>query len=140
MIRKFKEDDLDQVMEIWLNTNVQAHEFIPQEYWTSNFDMVKSVLPEAEIYVYEVNDKIQAFVGIDKGYIAGIFVSSEVQSKGVGKLLLEKCKDHYQTLSLSVYEKNSRAYGFYLREGFKVIKKQLDSNTNEAEYYMIWSK
>jgi putative acetyltransferase len=92
MIRKFETKDLLEVMELWLSTNILAHDFISRDYWVENFDMVKDILPDAEIYVYEIDDKIKAFIGIDKGYIAGIFVSNEMQSKGIGKQLLEKAK------------------------------------------------
>ncbi|MDF2878563.1 MAG: acetyltransferase [Clostridia bacterium] len=53
MIRKFETKDLLQVMEIWLDTNTQAHDFISEDYWKNNFDFVKSMLPDADIYVYE---------------------------------------------------------------------------------------
>lgn len=33
MIRKLRQSDLDRVMEIWLNGNIKAHYFVPQEYW-----------------------------------------------------------------------------------------------------------
>ena len=32
MIRKFKTDDLEQVMELWLAKNISAHDFIPAKY------------------------------------------------------------------------------------------------------------
>lgn len=57
-------------------------------------------------------------MGIDSGYIAGIFVSNEMQSIGIGKLLLEKCKQFYDNLSLSVYKKNYRVAKFYAKEAF----------------------
>jgi putative acetyltransferase len=140
MIRTFKQEDLPNVMEIWLNTNVQAHSFIAREYWTDNFHMVKGMLPNAEVYVYEADNKIEAFVGVDNGYIAGIFVSAEMQSKGIGKLLLGKCKELYSALSLSVYKRNSKALRFYMREGFAFDRHQLDENTGEVAYLMIWRK
>lgn len=140
MIRKFNIEDLENVMLIWLNTNIRAHHFIEKEYWTSNFDMVKNILPKAEIYVYEIHNKIEAFVGIDNGYIAGIFVSEKMQSKGIGKLLLDKCKQIYTYLSLCVYEKNNRAVQFYIREGFTIDKNQTDKNTGEIEYLMAWTR
>ena len=53
MIRKYVDSDIDAVMQIWLNTNIQAHGFISPDYWKNNFDVVKEMLPLAEIYVYE---------------------------------------------------------------------------------------
>ena len=133
-------EDLERVMELWLNTNIQAHNFILKEYWISNFDMVKTILPKAEIYVYEIQNKIEAFVGIDSGYIAGIFVSNEMQSIGIGKLLIEKCKQFYDNLSLRKKKKNYRAAKFYAKEGFSIAKEQVDENTGEIEYVMTWKK
>lgn len=138
MIRKFRTEDLTRVMNIWLNTNMQAHSFISPEYWQSNYDLVNSILPEAEIYVYESQGIIEGFMGMDKGLIAGIFVSDHKQSQGIGKQLLNKSKELYPTLRLSVYAKNTKAYRFYLREGFVIGKMQVDDNTGETEYQMIW--
>lgn len=138
MIRKFENKDLEEIMKIWLNVNIQAHDFIPEDYWKDNFDSVKSMLPDAEIYVYESEGKIKAFAGIDNGYIAGIFVSNEMQSNGVGKQLLDKTKELYPNLSLTVYKKNRKAINFYKRERFIIKQEQIDENTGEVEYLMAW--
>ena len=128
-------------MALWLNTNIQAHGFIPREYWISNFDMVRDVLPNAQVYVYEDQEGIQGFVGLDHdGNIEGIFVSEGMQSKGIGKALLDTSKRLYPVLSLNVYINNQRAIDFYLREGFVVKNKQIDKNTAEMEYSMVWKK
>ena len=37
MIRKFKEEDINSIMEIWLNENIKAHNLIPEEYWKNNY-------------------------------------------------------------------------------------------------------
>ena len=31
MIREFKRDDINKVADIWLDTNIKAHNFIPAE-------------------------------------------------------------------------------------------------------------
>ena len=36
MIRKMQNIDIDRVADIWLKTNLKAHYFIPEQYWTSN--------------------------------------------------------------------------------------------------------
>lgn len=139
-IRKFEDKDLEPVMEIWLNTNIQAHDFIPKEYWINNFNFVKEILPNAEIYVYEIDGNINGFVGIESGYIAGIFVSNENQSKGIGRELLHTIKEIYSELSLAVYKKNTRAVNFYQREQFEVKQERIDESTGEIEYFMVWTK
>ena len=32
MIREFQRDDINKVADIWLDTNIKAHNFIPVEY------------------------------------------------------------------------------------------------------------
>lgn len=70
--------------------------------------------------------------------IAGIFVRTEMQSKGIGKQLLEYVKSFKNRLNLSVYQKNERAVNFYIRENFKIQSKRMDENTREMEYFMVW--
>lgn len=140
MIRKFKENDIDSLMEIWLNTNIQAHYFIDSNYWNDNFQMVKKLIPQAEVYLYEINRKIVGFVGITENYIAGIFVAKDYQSQGIGKELLEFIKKKYSHLSLNVYKRNVRAIDFYLKSNFKILSEQIDTNVKEKELYMKWKR
>ena len=120
MIRKMQNTDINRVADIWLKTNLKAHDFIPEQYWTSNYELVKEMMSQAEVYVYEDNKMIQGFVGLSNEYIEGIFVSNEMQSCGIGKLLLDYIKNKKIRLRLNVYQKNARALSFYQREGFDI--------------------
>lgn len=142
MIRAFRENDLLSVMQIWLDTNINAHSFIPKEYWTDNYAVVKEILPQAEVYVYEDDDihQIIGFIGLTNNYIAGIFVKEAAQSKGIGKQLLSYVKEFKSVLSLSVYQKNIQAISFYQREKFIIQSENMDECTNEIEFIMDWSK
>lgn len=140
MIRKFEKLDAAQIMQIWLNGNIDAHPFIPKEYWTSNFDMVKEQLLQAEVYVDTSENSIQGFVGIQKEYIAGIFVKKEYRCVGIGKQLLDYAKRIHSELTLNVYQKNKRALEFYMREGFTVQSEEIDPETGEVDIAMLWKK
>ena len=142
MIRAFRESDLAGVMQIWLDTNMKAHKFMRKEYWINNYNVVKEMLPQAEVYVYEDDDthQIAGFIGLINNYIAGIFIKEAAQSKGIGKQLLNYVKGLKSELSLSVYQKNLRAVSFYLREQFIIQSENLDDSTNEKEFIMNWSK
>ena len=100
----------------------------------------KNVIPEADIYVYEIQNQVVAFAGLENNYIAGIFVQQKKRSQGIGKQLLSFLKNTHSTLSLTVYEKNQKALKFYIREGFQVIREGIDSNNNEKEWFMQWDK
>ncbi len=142
MIRAFRENDLTAVMQIWFDTNMKAHKFIPKEYWINNYTVVKEMLPQAEVYVYEDDGthQIVGFIGLTNNYIAGVFVKEAAQSKGIGKQLLNYVKEMKSDLSLNVYQKNVRAVSFYLRERFIIQFESIDDNTNEKEFIMNWSK
>lgn len=38
MIRKLQKADINRVADIWLDTNLKAHYFIPAQYWKNNFE------------------------------------------------------------------------------------------------------
>lgn len=138
MIRKLQKVDINRVADIWLKTNLKVHFFIPEQYWISNYEFVKEMLPQAEVYVYEDDKMIQGFIGVSDEYIEGIFVSDEMQSCGIGKMLLDYIKDKKDKLQLKVYQKNVREMSFYQREGFTIQSEEMDEFTREKEYVMNW--
>ena len=140
MVRDFQAEDLNRIMELWLETNIQAHDFIKKSYWQDHFDEVMEILPKASVYVYEDNGSIEGFIGLMNNYIAGIFISKDKQSRGIGRQLLHHVKENHNELSLKVYEKNQREVNFYLREGFLVTEKQEDRENGEVEYEMVWNR
>ena len=114
---------------------------------TSNYELVKEMMLQAEVYVYEDDKMIQGFVGLSNEYMEGIFVSDEMQSCGIGKLLLEYIKNKKVRLRLNVYQKNARAISFYQREGFDIQCEGFDIQcegfddaTGEKEYTMLWQQ
>ena len=142
MIRKFETRDLDTVMQIWLHGNLDAHAFIPASFWEAHFEMVRDLLPQAELYVHEDagTRQIDGFIGLTENHIEGIFVAKAARSKGIGKALLGYAKSRKPRLTLSVYQKNERALAFYRREQFVVQSEGIDGDTNEAEIQMLWTR
>lgn len=138
MIRMFDARDLDQVMELWLNGNIEAHDFIPRNYWESNAPMVREQLLQAEIYVYETDGKILGFVGLQGDYLAGIFVDRHARSMGIGGQLIHYVQKIRRTLTLNVYRKNQSAMEFYLREGFSALSEDIDEATGETDIVLSW--
>lgn len=139
MIRLFEFRDLDQIMEIWLEGNLQAHGFIGEEHWKRNYEPVKSVLPNAEVYVDEESGEIRGFIGMDADYIAGLFVREAYRGRGIGRRLIEAVRGK-KRLSLHVYEKNTGAVAFYHAQGFKVKQVLTEKETGESEYLMVYGE
>ena len=140
MIRKFEKNDINDIMQIWKSENIKAHKFISREYWENNYKYVKEILPNAEIYVYIIKEKIVGFLGLDNNYIEGIFVNTDNQCNGIGTSLLNKVKENRNSLSLNVYKKNISAINFYKKNDFKITSEDIDEKTNEIEYIMTWNK
>ena len=142
MIRKAKQTELSSVMQIWLDGNIEGRPFIPIEYWQKNAETIRQILMTADIYVYETEEdhKVVGVIGLTDHFIQGLFVHRNYRNAGVGKELLNYVKLHLPYLVLHVYQKNKTGQDFYLQEGFSITKEQVDKNTNETEYEMIWEK
>ena len=140
MIRELQKADINKVADIWLDTNIKAHYFILAQYWKSNFELVKELLLQATVYVYEDKQGIQGFIGLSDEYIEGIFVSAAMQSQGIGKILLNYAKGKRDKLRLNVYRKNTKAISFYQREGFEIQSSGLEEATGERDHVMVWQR
>lgn len=136
VIRRMQADDLDRVMQIWLESNLQAHDFVPEDYWRGQYGNVRQMIPVAEVYVCEVHRQVVGFIGLVDKYISGLFVDSAFRSRGVGKRLLDYAKALKPSLTLNVYKKNIRAVRFYQREGFMIEREDRDEDTMEKDYLM----
>ncbi|MGW7899876.1 GNAT family N-acetyltransferase [Staphylococcus shinii] len=141
MIKKLDNLDsesIEKISNIWLNSNLDAHDFIKREYWIDNLSKVKKMFPDSTIYVYYDDNQIVGFAGLYEQYIAGVFITEKHRNKGIGKLLLERLKSDYNGLNLHVYEKNEGAIRFYTKHQFEIRSKEFEAETQEYEYLMKW--
>lgn len=139
MIRESQFEDLEIIMDIWLSSNLEVHSFVPSKFWKSNFDDVKEAISEGVI-VYEEDGEIRGFIGVQDGYVAGLFVKKAYRRLGIGKKLLDYAKSHNDRLELDVFVANDSAVKFYCREGFKVTENKTSDPVNCEEYHMEWSE
>ncbi|VEU80082.1 GNAT family N-acetyltransferase [Haploplasma axanthum] len=139
MIRKMNKKDIPNILNLWLETNLEAHSFIDNAYFVSNVNNVKEELSDAIVYVYEENEEIIGFIGLEDNYIAGIFIDSKYQGKGIGNELLSKVKEIDENLTLKVYAKNEKALNFYKKQGFIIVHEVLDEVNNEKELVMVYT-
>lgn len=139
MIRKYKNEDRDTIMKIWKEENINTHNFIDKKYWEDNYEYVKNILPNSEIWVYLLKNEIVGFIGLNENFIEGIFIKKGFKNKGIGTEIIEYIKKQKNELQLKVYEKNLRAIEFYKKQSFKIKTKEIDDNTREYEYLMEWN-
>lgn len=138
MIRLAEQQDLDRIMEIWLEGNLQAHDFVDPAYWTGCFQEVREAIAQADVWVWDENGRVEAFAGVVEHYLAGLFVSGAQRGKGIGGLLLEYIKKQRFPLTLHVYSRNAGAVQFYERHGFGTVSEYIDPETGQSEREMIF--
>lgn len=138
MIRKRHVSDLPQIKTIWLETNLTAHDFVDKDYWYEQLDSLEAALLASDVFVYE-DKQILGFIGLRDDFVEGLFIKEGFQSQGVGKALLDHAKEGKKSLALTVYQRNWRAWRFYLREGFVIQTMGFDEFNGEPDYFMIWS-
>ena len=138
MIRLAERQDLDRIMEIWLEGNLQAHDFVDPAYWTGCLQEVREAIAQADVWVWDENSRVEAFAGMVEHYLAGLFVSGAQRGKGIGGLLLEHIKEQRFPLTLHVYSRNAGAVQFYERHGFGTVSEYIDPETCQPEREMIF--
>ncbi len=159
MIREFKQSDMEQVLTIWLEASILAHDFIDKEFWESKVNDMRDIyIPSSETYVFctdeaervlqyenplpgervrsRAGEVVNGFISLVDYTVAALFVSPELQGKGIGTQLIDKAKSIRGILELCVYEKNMKSFEFYKKCDFFPAGVQVDERTGEAEILM----
>ena len=140
IIRSFNDMDLNRVLKIWYEGNLEAHDFISPSYWDRNFNYVKRNLPLSEVYVYEIDGYVVGFIGMDNGYVDGLFVDKEYRGTGIGTRLLNYIKEENDFFTLHVFENNYGAVTFYENRGLIKKEESVHEDLGEVEYLMYYRK
>src|SRR5699024_11460688 len=75
MIRAYKENDIDILIDIWYKSSLQAHDFIYSGYWESQIEEMKEkYIPMSETHVITNQTKIIGFISMVEGYLAALFI------------------------------------------------------------------
>lgn len=124
MIRKHKEQDLEQIIDIWYRSSTLAHPFLSADFVEKvKSDMTNIYIPNSNTWVYEVDNAIVGFISMLDNEIGGLFVLPDNHSKGIGTKLVDFIKTKHTALEVEVFEKNHMGRAFYDKYGFKQIKR-----------------
>ncbi|HPI90893.1 MAG TPA: N-acetyltransferase [Spirochaetota bacterium] len=133
------DDDIPEVVDIWYETSIQAHSFIPKDYWEANKTLMKNkYIPMSETYLAVNDERIFGFISLIDDYLAAIFVRPETHGHGIGSSLLDHAKSNRKNLQLKVFCKNKKSIEFYKTKGFSIISESKDEETGENELVMRW--
>ncbi|MEG6615192.1 N-acetyltransferase [Peptococcaceae bacterium 1198_IL3148] len=130
MIREYQKNDDQELITIWYEASIIAHNFIPSEFWAAEKKNVQEkYLPMADTYVKEVDGKIVGFISLIDDYIGALFVSPEYQGKGAGSELISKARSLRKELTVEVYKDNIKAQQFYQKCGFTLVGARVQPET-----------
>lgn len=94
MIRNMGLQDIEAVLNIWLEASIQAHGFIDASFWHSQLDAMRHVyLPAADSHIFEREGKVCGFCSLNQNVLAALFVAPEHQGTGIVRTVTRRCKD-----------------------------------------------
>lgn len=81
MIKELENFEINEVLDIWLKTNIKAHNFINKNYWINNYELVKTeYIPNSKTFVYKEHTIIKGFISImNDSFIGALFVLKDYQ-------------------------------------------------------------
>lgn len=119
MIRAFQPSDEEEVVQVWLETTIPGQAFLPEDHWRAMEPEVRQkLMPIAETWVVEENDRIVAFMSLLGNMIGALFTLPAHQGRGHGRALVEHVRDRFDPLLVEVFAANHAAFGFYRSCGF----------------------
>src|SRR5699024_6769549 len=141
MIRAYKENDIDILIDIWYKSSLQAHDFIYSGYWESQIEEMKEkYIPMSETHVITNQTKIIGYISMVEGYLAALFIDVAYQNNGTRKELLNYEKRRRKKIRLKVKKENLSAVRLYEKNSFIIKEELTDEQTNNQEYIMEWTK
>ncbi|MBS4772781.1 MAG: N-acetyltransferase [Proteobacteria bacterium] len=141
MIRAAVSADYPAVVRLWLAASLQAHSFVPAEYWTKmQKSIARDYLPNSRTFVFIDKRQIKGFISIvDDSHVGALFVDPRFQGRKIGSKLLKYVRRRRSHLSLNVFARNRLAICFYQQNDFKIVREQIDHSTKEKELTMAWA-
>ena len=130
MIRKYRDQDLDDLLAAWSSASVVAHPFLTQEFLALERENIPNLyLPNAETWVFEDEGRVVGFVALLGNEVGAIFVRPSHQRRGVGRQLMDKARELRGELVVEVFKANTMGRAFYAKYGFEVVAEKVHEQT-----------
>lgn len=118
-IRASRPGDGERVVEIWRTAVDATHHFLQPADKEAIARDVRAMLPHIPLWLaVDDDDRPLAFMALEEGNMAGLFVDAAHRGTGIGRLLVEFALELFPVLSTDVNEQNPQAIGFYECLGF----------------------
>lgn len=130
MIRRYRDSDLDTVLEAWYAASLLAHPFLDEEFFRRERIAIRDVhLRVAETWVYQYDGGVVGFVALVGNEVGGLFVDPGHQGRGIGRALMDHARAIHGTLELDVFRDNSAGRAFYAKYGFRQVGEGVHEET-----------
>jgi putative acetyltransferase len=130
MIRKYNEQDLEDLLATWEAASEVAHPFLTPKFLASvRHDISNLYLPNAETWVYEDGGRVVGFIALIGNEVGAIFVHPSHQKTGIGRGLMDKARELRGELEVEVFVANTIGRAFYAKYGFEAIEEKVHYQT-----------
>ena len=134
MLRPYRHDDLEVVLDIWYRASLIAHSFLPEEFFEAERRQIaEEWLPVSETTVAEADERVVGFLSLIGTEVGGIFVDPEYQGRGIGRALMGHARRARPHLELAVFEDNLAGRRFYEAYGFLQVDRRISAESERYE-------
>lgn len=160
LIRRCVAEDMPQLLEIWLQATLHAHDYLPAAVWWPRQEALRQRLQQsADIWVVArssdehedlasikgpiplpTHTGVVGFMAIQEDELLALYLLPEHQNQGMGTLLLELGQQYHDYLFLNVCVPNGDAIRFYQQHGFRIVRECRDPLNACDEYRMEYRK
>ena len=141
MIRKYKENDIEEILDVWYQASRLAHPFLDADFMGMEKRNIRDVyIPNTSTWVYEKEGAVLGFISMMGNEVGAIFVRPEFHGQGIGKQLMDFVSDFHEEMEVEVFERNNVGRAFYDRYGFELIEELVHKETNNKVLRLRYSK
>jgi putative acetyltransferase len=125
LIRPYRPEDKELLLEIWLAASLEAHAFLGHERLVEQKQIVgDQYLAQADTRVLEFGGIAAGFIGLIGDFMGGLFIDPRHQGRGLGRALIQNALGDHGVLELEVYTLNRKAVGFYRHLAFSEVSRR----------------
>ena len=132
MIRPYRIDDTDALVEVWRAATALAHPFLPDTFVQQEAHNLRHIyFPNAESWTCEVGGKAVGFIAMLGDEIGGLFLDPALHGQGLGRKMVDHIRKDRPGLRVEVFARNAVGRRFYHAYGFCEVRRYQHEGSGE---------